>query len=317
MKLFFVILISILFLHACSEKEMVKQDYLIAYNVFAPDSLAPDNYEIMIMDIDGSNKRNLTKHNDVAWTYYAYKDRLFFISDRDTAYRNYFLYEMDADGNNVKKVTDLRLEDSWMSSRNDGEEMIVTGRIGKEIRYQLFIVNTKTGKYTQLTNDTAAYFRDPCFSPDGKRIVFAYQKNKRDKLSHEELFVMNDDGTGMKQITTYPEENISAKEYGYKAGPPRWHPTENYITYISRQNKKNNIYAVTPDGTKQWKLIEGKSNEGWHDWSPDGNWLVYDRATEDGSYYHIVLMNWKTKNIKQLTDTTFKYQQAPVFVVKK
>ena len=80
---------------SCQKSEEAKKVYLIAYNVFAPDSINPNNYEVMIMKIDGSDKKNLTSHKDVAWTYYAYKDRLFFISDRDTAYRNYFLYEMN------------------------------------------------------------------------------------------------------------------------------------------------------------------------------------------------------------------------------
>ncbi|QQS37369.1 MAG: PD40 domain-containing protein [Ignavibacteriales bacterium] len=310
-----LLLTSIIFLGCEKKDEPKKTEYGIAYNVFAPDSSAPDNYEVMIMDIDGNNKKNLTAHKDVAWTYNSYKNRLFFISDRDTAYRNYFLYEMDANGKNIRKVTDLRLEDSWMSSRNNCKEMVVAGRIGKEIRYQLFLVNTSTGKYEQITNDTAAMYRDPCFSPDGKQIVFAYQKDKRDRSTHEELYVMNVDGSGMKQLTTYPEDNISAKDFGYKAGPPKWHPTENFITYISKQDGRNNIFAVSPDGSKQWKLTNSTDNEGWHDWSSDGNWLAYDHSTNDESQYHIMLMNWKTKEIKQLTDTTYKYQQAPVFVV--
>lgn len=314
MKSILLSLTIILFLTACKSNVEKPIQYLIAYNVFAPDSSAPDNYEIFITDLNGSSKKNLTKHKDVAWTYYAFQDKIFFISDRDTAYRNFFLYQMDADGNNIKRVSDLRLEDSWMSSRNNGKELVVTGRIGREIRYQLFIVNVKTGTFQQITNDTMAYHSDPCFSPDGKQIVFAYQKNKRDKAAHEELFIMNADGTGMKQITNYPEDNVSVNDHGYKAGAPKWHPTDNFISYISKQDNRYNIYAVTPDGSKQWKLTESKDNEGWHDWSSDGNWLVYDSANDNGSQYHIMLMNWKTKDVKQITDTTYKYQQAPVFV---
>lgn len=314
MKSILLSLTIILFITACKSNVEKPIQYLIAYNVFAPDSSAPDNYEIFITDLKGSSKKNLTNHKDVAWTYYAFQDKIFFISDRDTAYRNFFLYQMDADGNNIKRVSDLRLEDSWMSSRNNGNELVVTGRIGKEIRYQLFIVNVKTGAFQQITNDTIAYHSDPCFSPDGKQIVFAYQKNKRDKSAHEELFIMNADGTGMKQITNYPEDNVSVNDHGYKAGAPKWHPTDNFISYISKQDNRYNIYAVTPDGSKQWKLTESKDNEGWHDWSPDGKWLVYDSANDSGSQYQIMLMNWKTKDVKQITDTTYKYQQAPVFV---
>jgi TolB protein len=69
---------------------------------------------------------------------------------------------------------------------------------------------------------------DPCFSPDGKKIAFYYQKDKTDKTSHEELFLMNDDGTGITQLTHYPENNPSAKEYGYRAGATKWHPTEKF-----------------------------------------------------------------------------------------
>jgi TolB protein len=309
-----LLLASGLLITACNSTIEKPIQYSIAYNVYAPDSTSPDNYEIFITDLNGSSKKNLTNHKDVAWTYYTFQDKIFFISDRDTAYRNFFLYQMDADGNNIKRVSDLRLEDSWMSSRNNGMELVVTGRIGKEIRYQLFIVNVKTGEFQQITNDTAAYHSDPCFSPDGEQIVFAYQKNKRDKSAHEELFIMNADGTGMKQITYYPEDNVSAHDHGYKAGAPKWHPTDKFITYISKQNNRYNIYAATPDGNKQWKLTKNTANEGWHDWSSDGEWLVYDSANDSGSQYHIMLMNWKTKELKQITDTTYKYQQAPVFV---
>ncbi|MGZ5246227.1 MAG: hypothetical protein ACXWV5_04135 [Flavitalea sp.] len=39
-------------------------------------------------------------------------------------------------------------------------------------------------------------------------------------------------------------------------------------------------------------------------------------ATFESTQYHIMLMNWQTLESKQLTDTTFKYQYAPVFVRK-
>ena len=63
----------------------------IAYNVHIRDSVNKNNYEIITMNIDGTNKTNITNNPDVAWTYYAYKNRLFFISDRDTCSRCFFL----------------------------------------------------------------------------------------------------------------------------------------------------------------------------------------------------------------------------------
>jgi len=308
-------------LYACGSSQKNNEnsspsiDYVIAYNVHLPDTTRYD-YEVFTMEMDGANKMNITKNTDVAWTYHAFKKRLFFISDRDTCYRCFFLYETDASGSNPKKVSDLQLEDSWMSTRKEGEEIIVTGRKGKELRYQLFLINTKTGVYRQLTSDTTAYYSDPCFSPDGKQIVFSYKKDRRDKTLHEELYLMNEDGSEMKQLTHYPKDNSSAKEYGYRAGAARWHPTENFITYVSLQDGRHSIFAVTPDGKKQWKLNDTELAEGWHDWSADGKWLVFNSSDWKETQYHITLMNWTTKETKQLTDTTFVTQQSPVFVEK-
>ncbi len=289
--------------------------YALVYNV-ARDTKT-DDYEVYTMESDGSGKRNITNNKDVAWTYYTDRKTVYFISDRDACKRCYFLYSMDRNGENVRKVTDLQLEDSWMGSRNKGKELIVSGRIGNDTRYQLFLVEVATGKYRQLTNESGAMFRDPIFSPDGKRIVFAYKKDRTNREVNEELYIMNADGSGRLQLTTYPQDDKTAEWHNYHAGPPRWVKKHNFITYNSVQNGKSSLYAITPDGKRNWKLTDNPLFEGWHDWSPDGNWLAIEMYTKDNSEFGIWLMNWKTKELKKLTDPKdFKYQQAPVFVVK-
>ena len=125
---------------------------------------------------------------------------------------------------------------------------------------------------------------------------------------------MNEDGSGFTQLTHYPENNPSAKEYGYRAGSARWHPTENFISYVSLQDGRHSIYGVTPDGKKFWKLIDNPTSEGWHDWSSDGKWLVFNSSDNKETQYQITLMNWNTKEQKQLTDSTYKSQLCPVFI---
>ena len=292
-----------------------KTKYGLVYNV-AQDTKA-DDYEIYSMELDGSGKRNITNHKDVAWTYYAYKKTVYFISDRDACKRCYFLYSMNFDGSGVRKISDLRLEDSWMGSRNKGTEMVVSGRVGNEVRFQLFIIDLRTGKYRQITNEPGAAYRDPIFSPDGKKIVFAYKKERTNREINEELYIMDADGSNRKQLTTYPKDDKTAEWHSYHAGPPRWVKKHNFITYNSVQKGKSSLYAVTPDGKRNWKLTDNDLPEGWHDWSPDGNWLAIGMNDKDEKEYSIWIMNWKTKKITRLTDASlFKYQHAPVFVEK-
>jgi TolB protein len=269
------------------------------------------------MNIDGTDKKNITNTPGVEWVYYTYKDKVFFISDRDTCHRCYFLYEMDADGNKVKRLSDLQLEDSWMSSRNDASEMIVLGRVGK-IRSQLFLINLKTGTHKQITNDTVSTKRDPLFLPGGNEIVLAYRPDRNLRRTvPDELWKMNLDGTNKFQLTHFPREDTTTEWFRYHAGPPQWNNKYKFISYLSRQRRENQVYAVTPDGKKQWQITSGDMSSGWHSWSPDGEWLVMDRSTHDERGYDIYLMNYKTRETKRLTDS-WKTEQAPVFVeIKK
>ena len=285
----------------------------IAFNVLQDQKA--DDYEVYTMGIDGSGFKNVTNNKDVAWTYRSVPGKLLFISDRGACRRCYFLYESDLDGSNLRKVTNLQLEDSWMASRNMGRELVVAGRIDSRVRYQLFIVDRETGQYRQLTNESESAFRDPVFSPDGKKIAYVFKKKRTDRSEIEEMYIMNADGTNRRKLTTYPANDPLAKEPSYKVGAPQWNAKHNLISYQSNQAGKQSLYAVTPDGKKQWKLTDNKIDEGWHAWSPDGEWLVFDSRDDLNGRYDVMLMNFKTKELKKLTGASqLKYHQAPVFI---
>lgn len=301
----------IMLLILCSFKSMAQFKYKIFYNVL--ENREKDNYEIYSMNMDGSGKKNITNTPGVEWVYYAYENKVYFISDKDTCHRCYFLYEMDAEGNNVRKISDLQLEDSWMSSRNNAAEMIVLGRIGK-LRSQLFLINMKDGSYKQLTNDTVSNKRDPLFLPGGNEIVLAYRPDRKLRQTvPDELWKMNLEMGNKVQLTHFPKEDTTTKWFEYHAGPPQWNSKYRFISYISKQKGKNQVYAITPDGKKQWQITSGEMSSGWHSWSSDGKWLVMDKADKDEKSYDIYLMNYKTKRTIQLTSDT-KFEQAPVFV---
>lgn len=287
-----------------------KDGLRIVYNVLH-DSVG-DDYEIFAMDTDGSNRRNISNRKGVDWVYSAYGDRVYFVSDRDTTHRMYFLYTMDADGGNVKKICPFRLEDSWVSARKGGGEVVVSGR-KDGLRFTLYIIDSAGAVVRQLTNDTTQYFNDPAFSPDGREIVFRHRPKKRDRTQFDELWMMKDDGTGMRQLTRYPADDTTADWGAYHAGPPFWEPNRNVISYMSLRKGNYSIFTIRPDGTGERQLTPDGFNETWHSWSPDGSRIVYDGSGLDQNEYDIYIMNADGSGVRKFP-SLHRVEQAPVFV---
>jgi TolB protein len=310
----FVFLFALFGYSIISKAQNPLLDYKIAYNQL--ENRDKNDYEVYTINPDGTGKTNITQDDDVAWTYHAYKDKLYWISDRDTCYRCYYLYRSDADGQGIEKVSGLRLEDSWMATRKKGCEMVVAGRVGKELRHQLFIIDTDSGKFRQITNDTTAIHSDPTFSPDGKQIVYRYKKHKRDRSEKAELWLANADGSDPRQLTYYPPADTTAEWHAYHAGPPHWNARLGLITYQSKQGGKYRLMAVSPHGKPPFELNDFGMEAGWHDWSPDGRYLAVELFKDGDAPSDIYLWDYETKKLTQLTDGP-GYESSPVWVRKR
>jgi len=289
-------------------------EYLIAYNVLVDPE--QDNYDIFTMNPDGSGKRNITNNPDVAWVYQAEGNRLFFLSDRDTSRRMYQLFIMGPGGENPGRFCHIRMADSWFGSRKNGTELIVKPHDSFD-RF-LYLIDDK-GSVLQRIDPGTPYCTNPTFSPDGQTIAFN-GKNKRSKREpgyREEIFTIQTDGTGLKQLSHYPENDTTAEWFEYRAGPPRWHPGGEFISFQSKQDGKYSLYAVAANGERQWKLLDTQWQEGYHSWSPDGKWLAVELFDAGETQFHIGLVNWESRELNILTDTAYRFQQGPVFVKRK
>lgn len=113
------------------------------------------------------------------------------------------------------------------------------------------------------------------FSPDGKRIVFVC-------VASPGLYVVNADGTGLKQLT--------ASKSGEIRMSPSFDPTGTKIAYGYYRGAYEDkaIRVINTDGTDDTAIYKPSNSTSDLAWSPDGGKIVFDEVVrERGGLYGI------------------------------
>lgn len=288
-----------------------EETFRIVYT--SPVDTAFSNYEIFSMNMDGSDKRNLSNSPGVDWAYSSFQNKIYFVSDKDTTSRQYFLYEMDAFGNGIRKIYNQPLPDSWVSTI-DGEELLIAR--GRRLEREIFLIDKDGQELKQLT-DNNFVDTDPAFSPDGKLIAFRSSRSQ-DPKAKEEIWVMKNDGTDAKQVSFFPEEINLPNTGVYKAGPPVWSPDGEWICFLSFREDRYNIYKVRADGTGFGRLTSYDGAEGYFQFSPDGKSILFDAraSNEEQENINVYLMDIDGSNLRSIADGPL-FEQNPLFVSVK
>ncbi len=106
-------------------------------------------------------------------------------------------------------------------------------------------------------------------SPDGERIVF------NTGGVQEDLFLVNADGTGFRQLTDDP----------YRDRGVKWSPDGERIGFYCNRSGRYELWSIRPDGSGLEQLTEHGGSGLWFPiWSPDGKRI----AVTDGDHAYIV-----------------------------
>jgi Tol biopolymer transport system component len=155
-----------------------------------------------------------------------------------------------------------------------------------------------TGR-TNLTNSPEYLDYDADWSPDGNRIAFV--RRPKNDLSTDpnppstELYVINADGTGLKQLTS---------NSGGTAAPD-WSPDGKRIAFMCREVPTGviEICVMNADGTGREQLTRNSVFEGTPIWSPDGTKILFSRQLGQGAGQELFVMNADGTGVTQLTNT--------------
>ncbi len=133
---------------------------------------------------------------DVSFNWSLDGKQIVFMSGRD---RKYQIYVMNADGSDVRRLTDSESCDIVPKWTLDGKQIIFGSNRGGQ--YDIYSMNADGSNVFQLTNDSA-YESFWTMSPDGNEVAFATDGDGI--FGAETIRIMNLDGTNIREFKNDP-----------------------------------------------------------------------------------------------------------------
>jgi len=226
------------------------------------------NYDVYIMNVDGSDLHNLTKSpDDVArgasqgppvWS----PDGTTLAFEGDDG-KTDGLYVINADGTGFQRIADGGSPE-WSP---DGTRILFT--MGVSHGSNLYTVAPDGAAVAQLT-DSPGWDQQPSWSPDGTRIAF-----ERSDGEANSVFVMASDGSNEREVF---------QEKGVYPNQPLWSPDGTQLlfeAYTKTAAGNYDLYIVNADGSGSTDLTPTMDRaENAPVWSPDGTMIAFRATTQ-------------------------------------
>ncbi len=214
-------------------------------------------------------------------------------------YDGYDIYRANADGSNLRPLTTAPGYDAEATIAPDGTIAFTSVRDGD---MEIYTMKGDGSDVRRLTNRPGPD-GGPFFSYDGKRIAFRGRALEAGKELDDfrgllkeglwrptqlELFVMNRDGSGQRQVTKLGGANFA----------PSWHPDGKRLIFASNihdpKGRDFDVYLIDVDGTGLERVTFNNTFDGFPMFSPDGKHLVFasNRQAQAEGETNVFIAEW-------------------------
>ena len=219
--------------------------------------------QIVIMDFDGSNPRQLTHASSINMVPVIgpQSKEVYFTTYLN---KNPDLYAVSVEGNNLRPISTKRGLNVGPSISLDGRRMVLT--LSKDGDSEIYAMDIDGKNLTRLTNSPGVD-TSPSFSPDGEKIAFISARS-----GNPQVYLMNADGSSPKRLTFQGKYNQT----------PRFSPQGDVIVFMGRDEKNVfDIFTYDLTNKKIARVTQGQGSNEDPSFSPNGRMMVFT-STRDG-----------------------------------
>lgn len=225
-------------------------------------------YNLYVIDINGQNQKFLSKGKQFCGSPVWSPDdnRIAFVKNDNIAGGTNNIYTIKIDGSNELKLTNQN--DNFSPQYFPDDNSIIFSS-SNNTWTGIYKMNLDGNNKILLTPQNKSY-GDPKISPSGSMIAVT-----SNDLSGSQIFVMNSNGSNLKQLTFTVSSRI------YPGTPPDgncnpiWSPIENKLAYVSYENGSPDIFIINSNGTGNKRLTDTPLRDENPIWTKDGNYIIF------------------------------------------
>jgi TolB protein len=228
--------------------------------------------ELMLMDADGENLRQLTQDKNLVLSPRWSPD------GREVTFISYtgasaHLFALQLDGLKRRVLSARENMNGPAAWSPDGSRIATTLSIHGNP--ELYLLD-RSGNILQRLTQHPGIDVSPSWSPDGRSLAFV-----SDRAGGPQIFVM-DVASGQARRLTFE---------GKYNSEPAWSPRGDRIAFSSLVNGAYRICTIRPDGRDLVQLSNGGGSDNSPTWSPDGRYIAFSSTRAGGSQIYIMLFN--------------------------
>lgn len=241
------------------------------------------HWDILTMDVDGTDRVNLTGENQayVTYTAEASPDGRWIVYQRGTSGAQDSIWVMRADGSDKAQLTDGSTPDAHPTWSPDGT------RIAFVRSQQIWTMDADGTDQALFHADGGWAMGQPEWSPDGTTIAFT----RSDQAAGSRIWTKPATGGVATARTAFNE----------KVGRPSWSPDGSRILFWHDLGNVEGLYTMATDGSGTSLLAAGPlSAFSSYAWAPEGDRIVYSSSISGNP--EVWVMDADGGNPTQVTD---------------